>query len=306
VKYPVKFTVFTPTFNRAHTLDRVYLSLAAQTFTDFEWVIVDDGSTDNTKELVMSWQSEGKLQIRYVYQVNHGKPIAHNRAVLEARGELFLPLDSDDACVPNALERLLFHWQNIPLPEREGFSGVTCQCVDAEGRLVGTLFPADVVDSTPMEMYLKNRVKGEKWGFHKTEVLRKFPFPQFDGEKYVPEGLVWNRIGKTHKMRFVNEGLRIYDIDSDGVTASIMRIRARSPRGMGLYYRECLDLSIPIGQKLKALTNYIRCSLHAGISLRDAVHELDTGVPPLARLTAIPFGSLLFKLDRIRLRSVAK
>jgi glycosyltransferase involved in cell wall biosynthesis len=301
MKDAVMFTVFTPAFNRAHTLERVYRSLAAQTFTDFEWVIVDDGSTDNTKELVMSWQSEGRLRITYFYQENRGKPSAHNRAVQEARGELFVPLDSDDACTPDALERFLFHWQSIPLPEREGFSGVTCHCVDTEGRLVGTPFPADVIDSSPIEMYLRNGVRGEKWGFHRTGVLRAFPFPQFAGEKFVPEGVVWNRIGRTYKIRYISEGLRTYYVDSDGISASLVKTRARSPRGMALYYRECLDLPIPLIQRLKSLINYVRSSLHAGIPFSEAVNGLDISTRLIARFLSVPVAFLLFKLDRMQL-----
>jgi glycosyltransferase involved in cell wall biosynthesis len=294
------FTVFTPTFNRAHTLEGVYRSLAAQTYLPFEWVIVDDGSSDGTKELVMAWQSEGKVPIRYFYQENQGKPAAYNRAVREAFGEFFLVLDSDDACKANTLERFLFNWQNISPLDREGFSGVTCHCEDAEGRLVGTPFPADIIDSTPIEMHLMKGVKGEKWGFHRTEVLRRFPFPQFSGEKFIPEGLVWNRIARTYKVRFVNESLRIYRMDPDGLSSSLVRFRASSPLGMKLYYKECLDLSIPFGQKMKVLTNYLLSSLHAGGSSLRTVRGSGGDIPIPLRLAMIPFGFLMFKWDQIR------
>jgi glycosyltransferase involved in cell wall biosynthesis len=299
---PPTFTVFTPAFNRAHTLERVYRSLLAQTFTDFEWVVVDDGSSDNTKELVASWQHEAKMEIRYFYQENQGKPAAHNNAVQQARGELFVPLDSDDACRPDALERFLFHWRNIPLSERDSFSGVSCHCVDTEGHLVGTPFPTSIVDSTLIEMYSGRRVKGEKWGFIRTDILRMFPFPQFAGERYVPEGVVWNRIGRAYKIRFINEDLRIYDLDSDGITTSLVRIRARSPRGMALYYRECLDLPIPVAQQVKALINYVRSSFHAGNTYAGALRGLTTGLPSVVRLASIPVALLLFKMDRMKLR----
>ena len=103
------FTVFTPTYNRAHTLSRVYKSLADQTFKNFEWLIVDDGSTDGTKVLIEKWTEEASFPIRYFYQENQGKHIAHNLGVKKARGELFLSLDSDDTCVPEALERFNYH-----------------------------------------------------------------------------------------------------------------------------------------------------------------------------------------------------
>jgi len=113
------FTLFTATFNRAHTLHRVYESLVCQTLRDFEWLIVDDGSTDSTREVVEGWQSEAAIPIRYYHQPNAGYHIAFNRGVELARGELFLSLGSDDACKPYALERFYHHWMAIPETERE-------------------------------------------------------------------------------------------------------------------------------------------------------------------------------------------
>src|SRR5258707_14117604 len=110
--YEYVFTVFTPTWNRAHTLHRAYQSLHAQTFRNFEWLIVDDGSTDNTREIVEKWQAESEFPIRYIYQENQGKAAAFNRGVREAQGALFLTLDSDDACVNQALERFKYHWDS--------------------------------------------------------------------------------------------------------------------------------------------------------------------------------------------------
>src|SRR5260370_21551906 len=153
--YSHVFTVFTPTYNRASTLPRVYESLKAQTFRDFEWLIVDDGSADNTREVVEKWQGEAAFPVRYIYQRNQGKPAAYNRAVQEARGELFLFIDSDDACFPQALERLKFHWDNIPAERRAKFSAVTVLCEDQHGQLCGEGFPHDGLDSDSGETYIK-------------------------------------------------------------------------------------------------------------------------------------------------------
>lgn len=205
-----KFTVFTPTYNRAHTLPRVYESLKKQTFRDFEWLIVDDGSTDGTGELVASWQKEASFPIRYFWQENRHKKVAFNRGVREARGELFLPLDSDDECVPHALERFIYHWNKIPYVQRNGFSGVTALCMNQNGKIVGDRFPGgEYMDSDSLEIWYKYGVRGEKWGFHRTEVLREYPFPE-EVEGHVPEGVVWSAIARKYKTRFVNEALRIY------------------------------------------------------------------------------------------------
>ena len=108
-----QFTIFTPTYNRAHTLPRVYESLLAQTFRDFEWLIVDDGSSDDTRELIGTWRQDGKISIQYHYQENQGKHFAHNLALQHARGNLFTVLDSDDECLPGALDLFASQWDEI-------------------------------------------------------------------------------------------------------------------------------------------------------------------------------------------------
>lgn len=255
------FTVFTPTYNRAHTLGRVYQSLLAQTFTDFEWLIVDDGSSDGTKELVSGFISEGRISIRYIQQPNGGKHVAFNRGVFEARGELFLPFDSDDSCMPIALERFRAHWLEIPELERTNFSGVTCLCKNEKGDFVGGMLPAPILDGHPYEVTSHYRLKGEKWGFHSTEILREYPFPEFDGERFVPESLIWNRIGRSYKIRFINEALRYYFNSPDGLSGSMVRIRQSSPNSTFLYYSEALFLPINYRDRLKLSVNLWRFSL---------------------------------------------
>ena len=219
------FTVFTPTYNRAKTIHRVYESLCAQTFRDFEWLIVDDGSTDNTRELITRWQVDATFPIRYIYQQNQHKKVAHNCAIQAARGELFLSLDSDDACKPNALECLWWHWQAIPALERQQYSAVTALCEDETGKLVGSHFPTEAgkawLDSDSVELSFRYRVKGEKWGFQRTDVLREYPFPCDGIQGLVPENIVWEAIATHYKTRFVNESLRIYHAGSDQITRTV-------------------------------------------------------------------------------------
>ena len=156
------FTVFTPTYNRAATLPRVYASLAAQTCRDFEWLVVDDGSTDGTAALVEGWRRAAPFPLRYLRQANAGKHVAHNRGVAAARGALFLTLDSDDACVPEALARFRHHWEAIPAAARGGFSAVTALCVDPAGQLLGPPFPRDI----QAELSGRDRVRLQVKGAH--------------------------------------------------------------------------------------------------------------------------------------------
>lgn len=203
------FTVFTPTYNRANTLHRVYDSLFVQTFRDFEWLIVDDGSSDNTANLVKKWQSEAFFSIRYIYQENKGKHVASNVGIREARGELFLFFDSDDACVSKALECFKFHWDSMSAEEKKSFSTISALCVDIEGKLIGREYPGDIVDANSVWQQILLRTSGERWGVNRTDILKKTPFPEIPSEKFISEGIVWNRMALSYRARFINERLRI-------------------------------------------------------------------------------------------------
>lgn len=219
------FTVFTPTYNRAHVIHRVYESLLAQTFRDFEWLVVDDGSTDGTRSLIDAWRKDPAtwFPIRYVWQENRHKKSAHNLGVREARGVLFLPLDSDDLCVPEALERFAYHWFAIPEVDRDRFSAVTALCVYEDGSVVGDRFPCEKwIDSNSLDMHYRYGIKGEKWGFQRVDVLKQFLFPE-DILGHVPEGVVWAQIARSYKTRFINETLRIYCQDDVGDVQQITR-----------------------------------------------------------------------------------
>jgi glycosyltransferase involved in cell wall biosynthesis len=303
--YPFTFTVFTPTYCRGYCLERVYDSLKNQTFQDFEWLIVDDGSTDNTAELVKSWQKEGILPIHYEWQENRGKHIAFNRGVQLARGELFLTLDSDDACVPGALERFKFHRDAIPVNERAAFSGVTALCVDQSGKLIGDKFPLDVCDSDPIEMAYKYKVKGEKWGFHLTEVLKQFPFPELAAGKYVPESIVWDAIGKLYKTRFVNEPLRIYWIkESQSLYQFTHPDTFNSPFGFVLWHQSILNNHIrwfkhsPL-HFFRSAVHYSRFSFHSGIKVSEQSSKLDNKFAKFLWLITMPLGFLTCIKDNI-------
>lgn len=303
-KYKYIFTVFTPTFNRASTICRVWESLRKQTFRDFEWLIVDDGSTDNTKELVEQWQEEADFPIRYYYQENQGKHIAFNRAVKLAKGELFLPLDSDDACIPEALERFWYHWNNIPNHLRNGFSGVTCLCQDEKGNLVGDKFPQDVMDSDELEMKHRFKVKGEKWGFHRTDVLKQFPFPDLPKVGLIPESIVWDAIALRYKKRFINEILRTAVAGPGGLTEQVKHNPALHSFGRRLYHKENLNRYIndwlfcdPMNF-IRSAVNYVRFSFHQRITPKGQWRELTNWKAKFLYIIAFPVGWLMYIRDK--------
>ncbi|XOT96893.1 glycosyltransferase family 2 protein, partial [Alcaligenes pakistanensis] len=212
------FTVLTPSYNRAHTLERVYHSLCEQTCQDFEWVVVDDGSTDGTRELVEGWQQQASFPIHYAWQENRHKKAAFNHGVALAQGELVVALDSDDTLVVNALYDMAQIWADIPVSERPGYAGITGLCVRPDGKVVGDMFPQDVFDASSLDISFRYHVRGEKFGCLSTAVLRKFPFPdQIEG--FVPESLVWRAIARAgYKNRFVNTVFRVYHNSPDSLS----------------------------------------------------------------------------------------
>jgi len=290
------FTVFTPTYNRAHTLSGVYESLCAQTFKDFEWVIVDDGSTDNTDEVVGRWVDERLIDINYIKQKNQGKHVAHNTAVDNAKGNLFLVFDSDDRCIPETLETFRKYWEDIPRDVRSKYSTLSVLCMNHFGQIIGPEYPDFIIDSQTFSEQLELRSGGERWGINTTESMRANKFPVYCGERFIPEGLVWNRLSKNYRARFVNVPLRIYEQQTDSLSKKIVDIRAQSPRGTLQYYSESMTLPLSTKQRLKNASNLVRFSCHTkDISQIKKVIGKD-----FIFLPAIPLGLLVFLSDVVR------
>lgn len=300
------FTVFTSTRDRAHTLDRPFRSLMAQTFRDFEWLIIDNGSTDGTAELVKRYQVEADFQIRYYWQEDAGKHGSMNRAVALARGDLFVTLDSDDACVPTALERFKYHWDTIPVEISDDFTGVTVLCNDQYGRLVGTPFPRDPTDSDSREIRYRYKVQGEKWGFHRTEVLRQHTFPETPGYSgLIPFSTIWGEIARSHKTRYVNETLHIYWQDQE---VSLSRPISRVDDAYGgmietlaiLNHDMVFFADAPKEFVIKAI-KYVRSAFHSGRGPRAQWRALSDWRGRALWVATLPAGWFVYELERFGL-----
>ena len=215
------FTVFTPTFNRSASIHRVYESLQSQTFHDFEWLIVDDGSEDDTADLVENWIKEADFPIEYMKQNHAGKHIAWNHALQRAKGRFFIIADSDDGFVPNALERLLEVWKSIP-GGGDGYRGVTCRCITDKGVMVGsTEIPVPWLDASEADAKYVHKLQYEMWGMTRTEVLRQYLNPNITGIRFYPESIIWDKMGEKYLTRYINEPLRI--LYSDQVNATTVK-----------------------------------------------------------------------------------
>jgi glycosyltransferase involved in cell wall biosynthesis len=295
------FTVLTPAFNRAATLGTLYRSLCSQTFRDFEWLIVDDGSNDDTAAFVCEWAASSEFLIRYMFQENAGKHVAFNRGVREARGILIAEIDSDDELKPQALERLISAWLQIPESERADFVGVTGLCVDESNLTIGGRFPEDRFVSDTLETQCKYRIKGEKWGFQRRDVLLEFPFPEPVGIKFIPESVVWGRIARKYRTLYINEPLRVYH--RDGSETKLTR-KAFSDVARGVLLAHELKLTEDIDwlfvaphELLRSAVHYARAGFHVRRSLRSQVRRL-SAIAVLLWAVALPLGYYLYSTDQ--------
>jgi len=292
-------TVLTPAYNRAHTLGRVRASLLAQTFQDFEWVVVDDGSEDGTETLIRSWAESGELVVRYRRQPNGGRHVAVNRGVEMARGAFTTIVDSDDWLVPNALERLLHHWNGIPADEKSSFSGVVGLCAYKNGDIVGDLYPTDPLDCDPAELRYAYAVTGDKQSLLRTDALREFPFPFEDIRGYVTESIVWNRMALKYRERHVNEVVKIVEYQEGGISSRALELLIGAAPATRQFHLEeaSLQRPVPLGRRLRSYANYVRFSLHA----RTGLVEQATAAPSKAKWLALaPLGFGLYLRDRRR------
>lgn len=300
-----RFTVFTPTYNRAHTLPRLYASIRRQTVRDFEWVIVDDGSTDGTDALVRRWlEEETDFPIRYFWQPNQHKKVAFNHGVRKARGEYFVCIDSDDELLPHALETFGRVWESIPKCERERFAGVVGLCVDPGGHIVGDKFPRDLLDASSTELYFDYGVRGEKLGCMRTDVLRAHPFPE-DIPGHVPENVIWFAIGQRYTQRCVNVPVRVYHHDGESLMrpADALAFKLRNAEGAylcSIVTLECVTWRRLVRAPHVALFHALQCARWAAyvpeaVRRRYPLRHFRTGV---LITMARPAAWLLRYLDR--------
>lgn len=252
-------TIFTPAYNRKHTLTRLYESLKKQTDKNFEWLIVDDGSTDRTEELIKNFQKESLINIRYIYQENGGKQRAINRGVKEAFGEYFFIVDSDDYLSDDAVEMIEKYSVSLP----KDFGGMVFRKINISDKNYKNIhFTEKYIDSNPIDIVYKHHLYGDKGEIFKTSVLKEFPFPEFYGEKFVPEGYVWNRIGKKYNLRYIDYGIYYFEYLEDGYTKNFKRDLQKNPKGFGIYYKDMLSYNIPFSAKIKFLLRYLQTKFY--------------------------------------------
>lgn len=285
-------TVFTPTYNRAYIIGELYKSLCEQSCKDFEWLVIDDGSTDNTKELIEKFITDNKVKIRYIYKENGGKHTAINLGVKNAKGDLFFIVDSDDHLTTDAVEWIITNSRDIINDER--FAGLSGVRIHPDGKRIGGEFNPSVIECNALEIRNKYHIKGDLAEIYKTDVLRKFPFPIFDNELFVTEALIWNRIAnKGYKLRYTDKKIYLCEYRNDGLTAKMTRLRQNNPKATAQYYSEYYKIPTPLKEQIKTAINYWRFAPYHKISYTQKIKQIG-----FSSIYAIPMGFIYYLIDQ--------
>ena len=232
-------TIITPTYNRVDLLPRLYESLLKQTDQDFEWLVIDDGSTDNTEQLMQQYCQENSIRISYERQENAGKHTALNRGIARIRSELTFIVDSDDYLPQDAVDIILSCHRKYK--NTEGLCGYSFLRCHQDGRVNTAYFPEDEKISTYLETRINGNIGGDKAEVFYTEILKQYPFPVYEGEKYMPEDAVWMQMSGPYQMVHINKNVYICDYLEGGLTDTGRKMKIHSPRGMMLRSRIYLN-----------------------------------------------------------------
>lgn len=238
----IKITVFTPTYNRAYIIENLYRSLQRQTCIDFEWLVVDDGSTDETEKLFERWKKESNnFLIRYYKKANGGKCRAINYALDLAEGELFFTVDSDDYLTDDALEKVDTWFRGL---NDDKIVGVVANRGFTAQDTINYLFEEEYLDKSLLDIYSFKRegkqvFDGERAFIFYTDFHRRYKYPEFDGENFMTEAVVWNRMAHDgYKVRFYNDIIWVFEYKDDGLTKAGNAVFLNNPHGYGLWLRE--------------------------------------------------------------------
>lgn len=304
-----RFTVFTATYNRANTLPRVYDSLLKQTFKDFEWVIIDDGSTDSTKELVDSWIKEEKIKIRYFFKENGGKHTAWRMVLNLGEGKYIITLDSDDEFVPETISVFNKNWVKIEKEKLEDdFAEIRALCIKQNGEVVGSLNFNQ--DSYYQEMFFKKRKSFEYIECNNLKKLKEHGnvperFWLFKKAKNFPEGIRWSRMGRKFKTRFLSNVLRVYNYDGENSLCRGFNLKTKDRYynalvGLKYYTEENLDYFFyrPIFF-IKRFILFTTYCLVVGIGFKEMFSVWKNNYARIMWLLLFPFGWLFFAFNRL-------
>lgn len=281
-------TVFTPTYNRAYILNQCYESLVRQSCKDFIWLIIDDGSTDNTKELVEEWmKNDNKFEIRYHYKKNGGMHTGHNAAYELIDTELNVCIDSDDFMPDNAVELIVNFWREYG---SDKYSGIVALDVYKNGEVIGCKLPDK--KSTTLSGFYDNGGQGDKKLIYRTEVINKYPsYPEFKGEKFVPLDYKYLLVDQDYELLIMNEAVCVVEYMEDGSSKNMFRQYYKNPRGFSFMRKVHMIYDKKFINKFKNCIHYVSSSFIS--KNKEFISESPN---KLMTIFSIPFGASLYLL----------
>lgn len=290
----IAVTVFTPTFNRADLLKRCYLSILQQNRDDIEWLIIDDGSIDNTAEVIKEFKNENKVKINYIYQENSGKQAAWNLAVNKANGEYFIGLDSDDALVAGSIDKLLSI--NTVFDDKK-IMGIRAVSVSSATMKPNNAYLLNEDKKSSWFDEFQSGIKGERIDFFKTELLRKYLYPIISGVKFIPEIWFYSTVSKEYCFYYSSIQVRIFFDDEETNRLSKSSIKKHA---IGHYIsRKALLDNVPKKIWLSRPVDFIKSvvRLNQALTMIDSKYIDHSKSSILVKIVALP-GVIMNKIKR--------
>ena len=273
-------TVLTPTYNRSELLKRCYDSLKEQTIKDFEWLIIDDGSTDNTESIVKEFQQNSAMTIRYIKKQNGGKHTALNIGFEQADSKYLIVLDSDDELIPTAIETIIARWESRK--NNHTIGALVFLKADQKNRIVGAPFPKDgeVISK------FKQKHIGDKAEVFRTSLLKSYKYPEFIGERFIGESYVWDQVALKYKFAYFNEVIYLCEYLDDGLTKSGWTMRIRNPRGGMAFNNQRMVMPYSANIRMKSILLYDIYSIFLGENLAYSIKQCNRQVWSLLLMPA--------------------
>ena len=282
----ISLTVFTPAYNRAHTLGRTYESLCRQTCKGFKWLVIDDGSTDNTRELVEQWMlRDNGFEIKYVWKENGGLHTGYNKAIEMADTELIVCVDSDDFMPDDAVELIINTWRD---KKEDGVAGIIGLDFLLDGKPIGDYFPK-IEKCHRYELTYKFNHREDCKEVCRLSLLKEvYPQPTFVNEKNFNPSYMFKQIDLKYEWIVLNENLCFVDYQKDGMANAIYKQYLNSPNSFAAQRINNLKMPIPFSCKFK---QYVHLASSSIISRN--LSWLTKSPTPFWAIICLPLGALL-------------
>ena len=292
-------TIFTPTYNRGYTINKCYESLKRQTDKNFKWLVIDDGSTDNTKDLIMKWKEEADFEITYVYKKNGGMHTAHNTAYEIIDTELNVCIDSDDYLTDDAVEIIVNEWQQV---RSDKLAGIGALDIFESGEVIGIKFPNDLKQAKYFDIYNKHGVYGDKKFVYRTDLIKKFPYPEYEGEKYVGLDYKYKKLDENYELALVNKSICVVEYMEDGSSMNMLNQYRKNPKGWCFFRLENLKIEkSSLKYKFKECMHYVSSSI-----MSKNKNFISKSPQKLLTIISIPFGLALYSYIMLKTKEIKR